>query len=113
MASFDEEIAAVEARLAGLKEKQREAEAKERARFADAVVGVIDEIDNPDEVSVRELVDRVRALLDEQDRKRKRAAAKAAAARRANRDAAESGPLSEAFDETGNHTVGGDHRVDV
>ena len=82
MANLDQEIADALAKVERLREKKRVAEAKERARFADAIMSVLDEIENAEQVSVRMLVDRAREMLDEQDAKRKRAAAKAAARRR-------------------------------
>lgn len=82
MSNLDKEIADALAKVERLREKKRVAEAKERQRFAEAVLAVLDEIENADQVSVRTLVDRARAMLDEQDAKRKRAAVKAAARRR-------------------------------
>ena len=87
MANFDKEIAVALAKVERLKEKRRVAEAKERARFADAIMSVLDEIDNDQiedvyQVSVRTLINRAQAKINEQNAKRKRAAAKAAASRR-------------------------------
>ena len=102
MANLDQEIADALAKVERLREKKRVAEAKERARFADAIMSVLDEIENANSVSVRTLVDRARAMIDEQDAKRKRAAAKAAAKRReASR---------EASNESSSHTDWGDER---
>ena len=82
MANLDKEIADALAKVERLKEKKRVAEAKERARFADAIMSVLNEIENADQVSVRTLIDRAQAKIDAQNAKRKRAAAKAAARRR-------------------------------
>lgn len=111
MSNLDQEIADAEARVARLKEKKRAAEVKERSRFAEAVVAIIDEIENDHEVTVRELVDRARAKLDEQDAKRHAASKKAAAKRRAaaqvDRDAVETVPRDELNDEPENQSVWG------
>ena len=87
MANLDKEMEKALARVERLKEKKRVAEAKERARFADAIMSILDEIDNDEienaeQVNVRTLIDRAQARLDEQNAKRKRAAVKAAARRR-------------------------------
>ena len=82
MANLDKEIADALAKVVRLKEKKRVADAKERARFADAIMSILDEIEDADAVSVRALVDRAQAKIDEQNAKRHRAAAKAAASRR-------------------------------
>lgn len=87
MSNLDKEVAAAEARLERLQEKKRVAEAKERARLAEAILSVLDEIknnenENAEQVSVRTLIERAQAKIDEQNAKRKRAAAKAAARRR-------------------------------
>ena len=87
MSNLDKEIAAAEARLERLQEKKRVAEAKERARLAEAILSVLDEIknnenENADQVSVTALMNRAKAKIDAQNAKRKRAAAKAAARRR-------------------------------
>lgn len=82
MANLDIEIEKALAKVESLKAKKREAEEKERARFAEAILGVLDEIEDVDSVSVRMLVDRAYATINEQDAKRRRAAAKAAARRR-------------------------------
>lgn len=90
MSNLDKEIADALAKVERLRKKKRLAEEKERARFAEAIMSALDEIEDADSVSVRALVDRARAMLDEQNAKRKRAAAKAAASRReaARREAA-------------------------
>ena len=87
MSNLDKEIAAARARVERLKEKKRVTEAKERARLAEAILSVLDEIknnenENAEQVNVRTLIDRAQARIDEQSAKRKRAAAKAAARRR-------------------------------
>lgn len=82
MSNLDKEIAEALAKVERLKQKKREAEAKERARFGGAVLAVLDEIDDVDAVSVRTLVDRAHARINDRLAKRKRAAAKAAASRR-------------------------------
>ena len=87
MSNLDEEIAVAQARLERLQEKKRVAEAKERARLAEAILSVLDEIknnenENAEQVSFRTLIERAQAKIDEQNAKRKRAAAKAAARRR-------------------------------
>ena len=82
MSNLDKEIAVALARVERLKEKKRVAEAKERARFADAIMSILDEIENAEQVNVRTLIDRAQAKIDEQNAKRKRAAVKAAARRR-------------------------------
>ena len=87
MSNLDKEIEAARARFERLKEKKRVAEAKERARLAEAILSVLDEIknnenENAEQVSVRTLIERAQAKIDEQNAKRKRAAAKAAARRR-------------------------------
>ena len=87
MSNLDKEIAAARAKVERLKEKKRVAEAKERARLAEVILSVLDEIknnenENADQVSVTALMNRVKAKIDAQNAKRKRAAAKAAARRR-------------------------------
>ncbi len=82
MSNLDKEIEVALARVERLKEKKRVAEAKERARFADAIMSILDEIENAEQVNVRTLIDRAQAKIDEQNAKRKRAAVKAAARRR-------------------------------
>lgn len=87
MSNLDKEIAAARARFERLKEKKRVAEAKERARLAEAILSVLDEIknnenENAEQVNVRTLIDRAQSKIDAQNTKRKRAAAKAAARRR-------------------------------
>jgi hypothetical protein len=82
MANLDKEIADALAKVERLKEKKRVAEQKERARFSSAIMSILDEIEDADAVSVRALVDRAQAKIDEQNAKRHRAAAKAAASRR-------------------------------
>ncbi|MDK8567828.1 hypothetical protein [Actinobaculum massiliense] len=90
MSNLDKEIADAMAKVERLRKKKRVAEAKERARFAEAIMSVLDEIENAEQVSVRTLVDRARARIDEQNAKRKQAAAKAAARRRAKAEASTS-----------------------
>lgn len=87
MSKIDDEIEAARARVKRLKEKKRADEAKKRARVAEAILSVLAEIvnnenENAEEVSVRTLIDRAQARIDEQNAKRKRAAVKAAARRR-------------------------------
>ena len=87
MSNLDKEIAVALAKVERLKEKKRVAEAKERARFADAIMSILDEIENDEienaeQVNVRTLIDRAQARIDEQNAKRRRAAVKAAARRR-------------------------------
>ena len=85
MSTIDEEIEDALAKVERLKEKKRVAEAKERARLAEAILSVLDEInenENADQVSVTALMNRAKAKIDAQNAKRKRAAAKAAARRR-------------------------------
>ncbi|WP_321779729.1 hypothetical protein [Schaalia cardiffensis] len=82
MSNLDKEIADALAKVERLRKKKRVAEEKERARFAEAIMSALDEIEDADSVSVRALVDRARAMIDEQNAKRRRAAAKAAASRR-------------------------------
>ena len=86
MSNLDKEIEAARAKVERLKEKKRVAEAKERARLAEAILSVLDEIknnenENADQVSVTALMNRAKAKIDAQNAKRKRAAAKAAARR--------------------------------
>lgn len=90
MSNLDKEIADAMAKVERLRKKKRVAEAKERARFAEAIMSVLDEIEDADSVSVRTLIDRAQALIDEQNAKRKQAAAKAAARRRAKAEASRS-----------------------
>lgn len=52
MANLDKEIADALAKVERLKEKKRVAEAKERARFADAIMSILDEIENAEQRSV-------------------------------------------------------------
>ena len=52
MSNLDEEIADALAKVERLKEKKRVAEAKERARFADAIMSILDEIENAEQRSV-------------------------------------------------------------
>ena len=87
MANIDDEIKDALAKVERLREKKRVTEAKERAQYAEAVLSVLDEIknnenENAEQVSVRTLIERAQAKIDEQNAKRKRAAAKAAARRR-------------------------------
>lgn len=82
MSNLDKKIADALAKVERLKEKKRVAEAKERARFADAIMSVLYEIGSPKEVSVQTLIDRAQVRLDEQDAKRREASRKAAAKRR-------------------------------
>ena len=82
MSNLDKEIEVALARVERLKEKKRVAEAKERARFADAIMSILDEIENAEQVNIRMLIDRAQAKIDAQNAKRKRAAVKAAARRR-------------------------------
>lgn len=82
MSNLDKEIADALAKVERLRKKKRVAVAKERSRFADAIMSVLDEIEDADSVSVRTLIDRAQARIDEQNAKRRRAAAKAAATRR-------------------------------
>ena len=87
MSKIDDEIEAARARVKRLKEKKRADEAKKRARVAEAILSVLAEIvnnenENAEVVSVRTLIDRAQARIDEQNAKRKRAAVKAAARRR-------------------------------
>ena len=87
MSNLDKEIAAARAKVERLKEKKRVAEAKERARLAEVILSVLDEIknnenENADQVRVTALMNRAKAKIDAQNAKRKRAAAKAAARRR-------------------------------
>lgn len=86
MATLDQEIKAAQEKLKQLRQDKREAEAKDRARFAEAVVDVIDKIENPREVTVRELVGRARKLVDERAAKRSEFARKAAETRRKRRE---------------------------
>lgn len=116
MSNLDKEIAVALARVERLKEKKRVAEAKERARFADAIMSVLYEIRSTKEVSVQTLVDRAQVRLDEQDAKRREASRKAAAKRRqAAQDVSEvhdSESHNEMNEATENQTVWGDYRVD-
>lgn len=82
MSNLDKEIAVALAKVERLKEKKRVAEAKERARFADAIMSILYEIGSTKEVSVQTLIDRAQVRLDEQDAKRREASRKAAAKRR-------------------------------
>ena len=82
MSNLDKEIADALAKVERLKEKKRVAEAKERARFADAIMSVLYEIGSAKEGSVQTLIDRAQVRLDEQDAKRREASRKAAAKRR-------------------------------
>ena len=52
MSNLDKEIADTLAKVERLKEKKRVAEAKERARFADAIMSILDEIENAEQRSV-------------------------------------------------------------
>lgn len=52
MSNLDQEIADALAKVERLKEKKRVAEAKERARFADAIMSILDEIENAEQRSV-------------------------------------------------------------
>ena len=52
MSNLDTEIADALAKVERLKEKKRVAEAKERARFADAIMSILDEIENAEQRSV-------------------------------------------------------------
>lgn len=81
MASLDEKIAKTLAKIKALDKKLREVEAKERARFAEALMVVFDEVEK-EYTAVCILKERAQALLDEQDMKRREAALKAAETRR-------------------------------
>lgn len=102
MSNLDKEIADALAKVERLRKKKRIAEEKERSRFAEAVMSVLDEIEDADSVSVRTLIDRAQARIDKQNAKRRRAAAKAAATRR---EAA-----SEAVNESSSQPVWGEER---
>lgn len=52
MSNLDKEIADALAKVERLKEKKCVAEAKERARFADAIMSILDEIENAEQRSV-------------------------------------------------------------
>ena len=52
MSNLDKDIADALAKVERLKEKKRVAEAKERARFADAIMSILDEIENAEQRSV-------------------------------------------------------------
>lgn len=52
MSNLDKEIADALTKVERLKEKKRVAEAKERARFADAIMSILDEIENAEQRSV-------------------------------------------------------------
>ncbi|MDO5084666.1 MAG: hypothetical protein Q4D89_14870 [Arachnia propionica] len=82
MSNLDQEIADALAKVERLRKKKGVAGEKERSRFAEAIMSALDEIEDTDSVSVRALVDRAQAMIDAQNVKRKRAAAKAAASRR-------------------------------
>ena len=116
MSNLDKEIAVALARVERLKEKKRVAEAKERARFADAIMSVLYEIRSTEEVSGQTLVDRAQVRLDEQDAKRREASRKAAAKRRQAAQGVSEVHDSESHNEmneaTENQTVWGDYRVD-
>lgn len=116
MANLEKEIADAQAKLERLKKKQRAAEAKERQRFAETLVVIFDEIEDDNEVTVRELVDRARACIDEQDVKRREASKKAAAKRRAAAQSVNNVNGDEQRDElngeTDNETGRGGYRVD-
>lgn len=102
MSNLDKEIADALAKVERLRKKKRDAEQKERARFAEAIMSVLDEIEDADSVSVRALVDRAQARIGEQNAKRRRAAAKAAATRRE--------ASSEASNESSSQPVWGEQR---
>jgi len=116
MSNLDKEIAVALAKVERLKEKKRVAEAKERARFADAIMSVLYEIGSTKEVSVQTLVDRAQVRLDEQDAKRREASRKAAAKRRQAAQGVsevhDSKSHNEMNEATENQTVWGDYRVD-
>lgn len=116
MSKIDDEIEAARARVERLKEKKRAAEAKERARFADAIMSVLYEIGSSNKVSVQTLADRAQVRLDEQDAKRREASRKAAAKRRQAAQGVSEVHDSESHNEmneaTENQTVWGDYRVD-
>ena len=65
MSKIDDEIEAARARVERLKEKKRAAEAKERARFADAIMSVLYEIGSSNKVlhgrPLRSVVRRLKA----------------------------------------------------
>lgn len=75
------EIERITAEHKALVKKLRELKAKERARFAEALMAVCDEIEKEYAV-VCMLKERAQALLDEQDTKHREAALKAAETRR-------------------------------
>lgn len=106
MSNLDKEIAVALARVERLKEKKRVAEAKERARLVEAMLSVLDEIknnenENVDQVSIAAFINRVKAKIDAQNAKRKRAAAKAAARRREASSGAPNEANSGATNESG------------
>lgn len=111
MANLKKEIADAQAKLERLKKKQREAEAKERSRFAEAVVDVIDKIENPHEVTVRELVGRARKLFNERAAERSESARKAAETRRRRREREQR--EAEQKKSHHDHTMNGGGRRDV
>lgn len=87
MANLDKELDKARKRVERLKERKRVAEKKHRARVAETIMSVLAEIvnnenENVDQVSVRTLINRAQAKINEQNTKRKEAARKAAASRR-------------------------------
>lgn len=105
MSNLDKEIADALAKVERLREKKRDAEQKERSRFAEAIMSVLDEIENAEQVSVRTLVDRARARIDEQNAKRR------AAAQPVNNVNGDEQRV-ERNDETDNQTEWGGYRVE-
>lgn len=116
MSNLDQEIADAQAKLERLKKKQRAAEAKERQRFAETLVVIINEIEDDNEVTVRALVDRAQAKIHEQDAKRREASKKATAKRRKAAQAVNNVNSDEQRvepnDETDSQTGWGGYRVD-
>ncbi|QWW19952.1 hypothetical protein I6B53_02235 [Schaalia sp. 19OD2882] len=102
MSNLDQEIADALAKVERRRKKKRVAEEKERARFAEAVMAVLDEIENVNEVMVGELLERAQVKAAERVAKRRRAAAKAAASRRE--------AVSEALNESVPQPVWGEER---
>jgi hypothetical protein len=112
MANLDDELKKARERVERLEEKKRKDDEKKRARYVEAILSVLDEIEkneneNADQVSVRALMNRAKAKIREQDAKRKRAADKAAASRRKAKSEAPNEANSGATNESGSQPVGG------
>lgn len=112
MANLDDELEKARAKVERLEEKKRKDDEKKHARYVEAILSVLDEIEkneneNADQVSVRTLINRAKAKIREQNTKRKDAARKAAESRRNAKSVMPNEANSGATNESGSQPVGG------